>query len=645
MDDNEKWVLDHFAKGVIPPFSFVYDGKPSSEFLKDWRFEHGSGQIDGERKRYLFTYIDVKTGLRIWCKCETFSDFPALEWVLTFENTGSDDTPIIEDVQAIDTVWNYEQNGDVILHRSLGSSASRSDFAPIDEVMPPNTEIRLATMGGRSSNTTVFPFFNIEAPGEGAMLAIGWSGQWAISLMKDDDNGVKIRSGMELTHLKLHKGEKIRSPRILMLFWNGEDRMIGHNVFRQFMLKHHTLQKDDEPVTAPLASSGGPACQAPIPGFEEFNKATEHNQIALAERYCQFGLDTEYWWIDAGWYEGRWPNGVGNWFPRKDGFPHGLRAVSDGVGELGFKLLVWFEPERVFQGTWIDREHPEWVLKLPGNPNGLLNIGNPEALKWLTDHVSGMIEKEGIGLYRQDFNIDPLPFWLDTDEPDRQGITEIRYIEGLYAFWDELLARNPGLVIDNCASGGRRIDLETSSRSIPLWRTDYSYFEPNGYQCHTYGINFYIPTSSTGHGHPDTYSFRSSINSGVVLGWNLYLPNFPVEHARKLIAEFKKIRPFFYGDYYPLTTHSVEDDVWMAYQFHREDMKQGMVMTFRRPQSKDDSNCLKLRGLLPEANYEVTFEDTGEIKTISGKELLSGVNVTINETPGSWLITYRQCRD
>ncbi|HGE71507.1 TPA: alpha-galactosidase [Candidatus Poribacteria bacterium] len=640
MEDNENWLISRFTKGVIPPFSFIYDGKPSSSFIKDWRFEQGSGQIDDVKKKHIFTYVDTKTGLRIWCKCETFLDFPAIEWVLTFENSGSEDTPIIEDIQAIDTIWNYENSGEVILHRALGSSASRSDFAPVDDIMQTNNEIKLTTVGGRSSNTTVFPFFNIEAPGEGLMLAIGWSGQWTISFMKNEENGVKIRSGMELTHLKLRKGEKIRTPRILLLFWEGEDRMIGHNTFRQFMLKHHTLHRDDKPVTAPLASSGGPACQAPLPGFEEFNKATEHNQIALAERYRQFGLDTEYFWIDAGWYEGHWPNGVGNWFPRKDGFPNGLRAVSDALAKLDFKLLVWFEPERVHQGTWIDREHPEWVLKLPGNPNGLLNLGNPEALKWLTDHISGMIEKEGISLYRQDFNIDPLPFWRAYDEPDRQGITEIRYIEGLYAFWDELLARKPDLVIDNCASGGRRIDLETSSRSIPLWRTDYHYFEPNGYQCHTYGINFYLPTSSTGNGYPDTYSFRSSINSGVVLGWNLYLPDFPVEKARKLIAEFKKIRPLFYGDYYPLTAYSIEDDVWMAYQFHREDMKQGMIMAFRRPKCQINSINVKLKGLSPESNYKVTFEDDGTTKTISGKDLMSGIDLTISDAGGSLLITY-----
>jgi hypothetical protein len=38
--------------------------------------------------------------------------------------------------------------------------------------------------------------------------------------------------------------------------------------------------------------------------------------------------------------------------------------------------------------------------------------------------------------------------------------------------WDELRQRHPKLTIDNCASGGRRIDLETCSRSYPLWRSD-----------------------------------------------------------------------------------------------------------------------------------------------------------------------------
>jgi len=657
----ETFFSAHFAAGVLPPFSFTLFGgltpeqrKPSAEFLKDWQFSQETKQLDDTKTEHIFTYTDQQTSLKACCVCTVFSDFSAVEWVVTFENCGREDTPIIEDVKALDIELTRNPEGEFVLHRALGSSASRMDFAPVDDVMHPNANIQLAPIGGRSSNTHVLPFFNIEAPGEGVMVGIGWSGQWVAELIRDDGTSLMVRAGMELTHLKLHPGEKIRTPRILLLFWQGDDRMRGHNLLRQFILAHHTLQKDGKPIIGPLAASGGAACAAPLPGFAEFNKATEHNQIALAERYRQFDLDNEYWWIDAGWFEGHWPNGVGNWFPRKDGFPNGLKPVSDAVKKMGMGFLLWFEPERVHQGTLLDTEHPDWVLKLPGNPNGLLNLGNPEALRWLTEHISGMIENEGIAVYRQDFNIDPLPFWRAVDEPDRQGITEIRYIEGLYAFWDELLARNEGLIIDNCASGGRRIDLETTSRSIPLWRTDYQYFEPNGYQCHTYGLNFYLPCSGTGNGYPDTYAFRSSMNCAVVLGWNLYLPDFPVEKARRLIDEFKMVRPFFYGDYYPLTAHSIKDDVWMAYQFHREDMEQGMFLVFRRPDSPSLSTRLKLRGLCPESNYELTFEDIGvklsvsEIptktgQTFTGEELANSINVTIEDAPGSLLVTYRQC--
>ena len=62
MEDNEKWLLDRFAKGVIPPFSFVYNGKHSSEFIKNWRFDHGSGQKEDTSIKHLFTYSDMETG-------------------------------------------------------------------------------------------------------------------------------------------------------------------------------------------------------------------------------------------------------------------------------------------------------------------------------------------------------------------------------------------------------------------------------------------------------------------------------------------------------------------------------------------------------------------------------------------------------
>ena len=119
-----------------------------------------------------------------------------------------------------------------------------------------------------------------------------------------------------------------------------------------------------------------------------------------------------------------------------------------------------------------------------------------------------------------------------------------RCIEGLCAFWNALLERHPGLLIDNCASGGRRIDLETIYRSLQLWRTDYSY-EPTGRQSYTYGLHLHIPCNYIANGHPHSCRFRSSMTSGMILRWDPYEADFPVDDAERLVNEFKRLRLFF----------------------------------------------------------------------------------------------------
>jgi hypothetical protein len=150
---------------------------------------------------------------------------------------------------------------------------------------------------------------------------------------------------------------------------------------------------------------------------------------------------------------------------RPNRFPNGLRAISDYAHGKDVDIIVWFEPERVAGGTWLTEHHPEWILG--GKDGGLLNLGNPDAWHWVVTHIDKLIKEEGIDLYRQDFNIDPLGYWQKNDTQDRQGITENKYVSGYLAYWDELKKRNPGMLIDSCASGGRRNDLETMRRAVP----------------------------------------------------------------------------------------------------------------------------------------------------------------------------------
>ena len=641
----EEFINDHFSKGGQPPFSFTFEGKSLSQSITQWNFAEETKKIDETRTARTCTYSDPKTGLVVVASCTTFSDYPAVEWVVRIKNPSHANTPILEAIKAIETDFVYGKKGKCELHRARGSNAERTDFAPVDESLKPNSEITFGPDRGRSSDEMALPFFNIEAAGEGIMVGIGWSGEWKATVARRTDDTIHLSIGLAKTHLTIYPDEEIRTPRILLLYWQGNDRMIGHNRLRRFILKYHTQQEGGKPVTLPFATGVGFGGPRPC---TEYCCATESYAIAMINRLQQFGIQSEVCWIDAGWYEGGYPSwweGAGNWVVNKENFPNGLRPVSDAARKTGKKFLLWFEPERVYEGTRFDREHPEWILRLPKRHNGLFNLGNPKACRWLADYIAGMLDKEGIDLYRQDFNFDPLPYWQANDSSDRVGMTEMKYVEGLYAYWDELIARHPGLIIDNCASGGRRIDLETISRSAPLWRTDYQYYEPTGYQCHTYGINFYLPCSGTGNIDPDPYKFRSSLSSALVVGWDVNQSTFPLPQAKKSVEEFKRLRPYFYGDYYPLTPYDASDDAWMAYQFDRPENNDGIVLAFRRSSDTPPTVSIKLHGLNQEARYEISYEDYGITKIHSGKELSEDFGIKVPQAPGSLLIVYHKAKE
>jgi alpha-galactosidase len=234
------------------------------------------------------------------------------------------------------------------------------------------------------------------------------------------------------------------------------------------------------------------------------------------------------------------------------------------------------------------------------------------------------------------------------DAPDRIGISEMRHIEGLYAYWDALLAKVPGLLIDNCAGGGRRLDLETLSRSIPLWRTDSEPCVPNGEQCATYGLQLYIPFSGTGNNNPQKYFFRSAMSGAIVLAWDVNGTTdgkpFPITQAIADVAEFRALRPYSSGDFYPLTEYSTSDEAWAAFQWNRPEEGDGIVLLFRRNLSLESTMSLALHGLDPAADYEVSYEDYGLVLIRSGKELLAGLDVKIPEPAASLLVKYRRVR-
>jgi alpha-galactosidase len=270
----------------------------------------------------------------------------------------------------------------------------------------------------------------------------------------------------------------------------------------------------------------------------------------------------------------------------------------------------------------------------------LLNLGKPIVGQWLTDRISGLISDERIAIYRQDFNLTPLVFWRLNDAADRQGMTENLYVQGYLKFFDDLQSRFPALLIDTCASGGRRDDVETLRRAVPLWRSDQ--WGPDDIeQAQTFGLALWMPYFGTGTNVTNAYAYRSNLGSSLGTGWDMRDPKLDYAALRKLEAEFWRAAPFFREDYYPLTTFGPGADAWMAWQFNRPEQGDGMVQAFRHAKAGETTQKVRLRDLDPAAQYEVTNMDSAFPSKVSGKDLMEkGLVLEIADKPGALLIFY-----
>lgn len=623
-----------------------------------------------EEGNRITTVYTLEDGLKVTNIATKLGD--AYEWVNWFENTSDRDSQIISEL--FDT-WvtlplpHEDPLGWTVMHPQLkdhtvvyapkGSSWSFDEFCSFPDrsvhnrfegLLVPGHPRKYATSGGRSSEQNA-PFFNLHKDNMGYIFAIGWSGQWNCILARGEDD-VTIKTKLEDAEFYLQPHEKIRTSSFVLMPYTGSV-VDSQNQWRRLVKKHYSL------IGQEGRDSHGPICALMWGGMKS------EQMLERVDLIREHALPYEYIWVDAGWYggttkptpdnfEGDWQSYTGDWRVSPLIHPNGLKDVARAAHDDGKKFLLWFEPERVRIGTPISLEHPEYFLTSPREnvPNLLLDLGNEEAWQYCYDTLAGLISEIGIDYYRQDFNMVPLPYWRKNDTEHRKGITEIKFIIGLYRLWDALLERFPQLMIDNCASGGRRIDIELLRRSVPLWRTDYACpadFPEEGIQCHNLAFSSWLPYSGTcpGQGY-DTYRFRSAyapaLSTVYTLNERVPFGDDPekLNWLAKMLEEYKKVRQYMTEDFYPLSQISDRNDVWCASQFVRPDKEDGIVMIFRREHSPYETAKFFLYNIDPNGEYIFTDADGGQMK-ISGEELVNrGLCVTMPEKRSSRLYFYKK---
>ena len=585
-------------------------------------------------------------GVLVRAEITEYTDFPVIEWQLFFENTGDKPSAVLSELKPADFVF---VGKNAVLHHSNGDTTlAKSPENAFDRY---ETEIRSEPLVLSSEEGTscdgAFPYMRLCFADYTANIAIGWTGQWQASYQAQDD-GVRFIAGQYKFACEIYAGETFVTPKITIMLTDTNRLNRAVNTWRRWYFTHV--------LTKPQGKALGPkSCMHLFKdNGEEFTGTTTKNQLKALNQYIERGMKPDVWWIDAGWYtcNKRWRN-VGTWEADEERFPvNGLAPIGKCCEENGVEFLLWFEPERVNRGSWLADNHPAWCLKRKAADGKehemMLNLANTDACDWLIQHVDRLVKTWHVRVYRQDFNIDkPGTIWQDHEEENRIGAIENLHIQALYRFWDASLKNNPGLWIDNCASGGRRNDLEAMRRAVSLHYTDIGYgdhpVKQAQHQLHFEWIPYFRAHNMAWdneagdyapyvyHNTADEFAYQNAFAPAITVMTEAAGEETDFELGRKMLPIWRKAAEIeLRADYYPFTKSTKSNKDLYAVEFSDPEKGDGFLQVIRNTKCETETVTLNLH-TDETAKYLMENPVSGETKTLSGKDLIDGFTVTLKK--------------
>lgn len=297
-----------------------------------------------------------------------------------------------------------------------------------------------------------FPFAAVEDCQAGVVWAakLAWLGSWQLELYRRHDRAA-LSGGLADRefghwHKSLTPGEQFTTPPAYLTVVAGDldeacDRLNAA-----------------QPLNLPPEESALPAV------FNEWcyswGSPTQQSMLDVADRLQ--GLGVRYLVIDDGWAErkGEMFQQNGDWRVNEKSFPGGLRVTARALRERGYVPGIWFEFEVLNAGSEAWDKHVAHVLQRDGIP---LQVGNrrfwdfrdPWVHEYLSEKVIRLLRENEIGYLKVDYN-DTLGLGCDGAESLGAGLVD--HLLGVQRFFRRLREEIPDLVIENCSSGGHRLE-------------------------------------------------------------------------------------------------------------------------------------------------------------------------------------------
>ena len=216
-----------------------------------------------------------------------------------------------------------------------------------------------------------------------------------------------------------------------------------------------------------------------------FADPTTEKELPLIDAAAEAGA--EYFVIDAGWFseleggDGAWWSSIGVWKESSWRFPNGLIEVIDYIRSKGMKPGLWIEIEGIGPDSEIGKTLPDdWFFQINGKRTvehyrWQLDFRNPDVRKFADETLEEVVNKYDLKYLKVDYNINA---GLGTDwNAESVGSGLLGHCRAYLSWLDAFLARHPDVVIENCASGGQRMDYAMLSRLSIQSTSDQTHYE------------------------------------------------------------------------------------------------------------------------------------------------------------------------
>jgi len=439
--------------------------------------------------------------------------------------------------------------------------------------------VSIESMRGVSSSN-FNPFVILKRPNTDEMMgeAIGihlvYSGNFIAYAEGDTFNKTRVAIGINdrCFEWPLGAGESFTAPEALLTFSDNGLNGLSNSIhgFLNNCIVRGKYKNTPRPIL--------------LNNWEATNMAfNEESILKIAQKGKEAGV--ELFVLDDGWFGKRDDDyaGLGDWYVNTDKLPEGIKGLSEKVRAMGLKMGLWIEPEMANEDSDLYRNHPDWMLSVPGRDKTLgrhqmvLDYSRKEVVDAIYDMLYEVFKDASLDYVKWDMNRSLTEVFSIGSDAKAQGTVYHKYVMGVYSLYERLRTAFPEILFESCSSGGSRFDAGMLYYAPQAWCSDdtdgfermkIQYGSSYGYPIVSIGAHVsVVPNQQTGRSIP--IETRAAVAYFGTFGYELDLNELSDEEFEivKTQVEFmKKYRNVIqFGDFYRLNSPLEENTAaWMS---------------------------------------------------------------------------------